>query len=150
VARGWAIQAVALAVLAGCGGGAAEGDPEKTRSTTGGAVSQATQKLPWPPPTTSSLMGKWDQEGQRVIAWFKPNGTFAFGDIKNPYASGTYELHGSTIEFQSEEGGQCRGSSWVWEVGLDRSGLEDRLRVLFTMGGCGVPAGKQWTFARVG
>ena len=45
---GWAVQVLALFVLAGCGGGAGEGDPEETRSTTGAAVSQATKKLPWP------------------------------------------------------------------------------------------------------
>jgi hypothetical protein len=150
VGRGLAVQALALFVLAGCGGGAGEGDPEETRSTTGAAVSQATKKLPWPPPKADGLLGKWDQEGQRVIAWFKADGTFAFGNVDNPYVVGTYEFHGSAITFTSDPGGECKGASWVWEVGLDSSALEDRLRVLFTKGGCGVGAGTQWTFARIG
>ena len=149
VGRGWAVQVLALFALAGCGGGAAEGDSEQARSTTGATVSQATKKLPWPPPTADGLLGKWDQEGQRVIAWFKPDDTFAIGNLENPYVVGTYQFHGSTIRFRSEVGGECRGSEWVWEVGLDSSGLEDRLRVLFTKGGCGVVAGTQWTFARI-
>jgi hypothetical protein len=140
---------LALVVLASCGGGAAEGESEQARSTLEAPDSQARQKLPWPPPKASTLLGKWDQEGQRVIAWFKPDGTFAIGDIENPYVEGTYALEGSTITFTSDAGGACRGSEWVWEVGLDRSGSEERLRVLFTKGGCGVVAGEQWTFARV-
>jgi hypothetical protein len=144
-----AVQALAVFVLAGCAGGAAEGDSEQTRSTTGAAVSQAT-KLPWPPPTADGLLGKWDQEGQRVIAWFKPDGTFAFRNVENPYVVGTYEFHGSTITFTSDPGGECKGADWVWEVGLDSSALEGRLRVLLTKTGCGVVAGTQWTFARIG
>jgi hypothetical protein len=50
----------------------------------------------------------------------------------------------------SDPTSSCKGSIFVWEVGLDQSGSEDRLQVLITRGACGAVAGEQWTFARIG
>jgi hypothetical protein len=85
-----------------------------------------------------------------VVAWFKPDGTFSMGDVENPYVVGTYELDGSTLTFTSDPASNCKESGWVWEVGLDRSGVEERLRVLVTKGACGALTGERWTFARAG
>jgi hypothetical protein len=150
VRRTWALGVLTLLVLVGCGGEAAEGDTEPVGSTT---EPTAAQTLPWPAPSAAELLGKWDQEGQKVVAWFKPDGTFAIdshADFENPFADGTYELEGSTLTFTSDPTGSCKGSGFVWEVGLDESGLDDRLQVLITTGACGAISGEQWTFARVG
>jgi hypothetical protein len=148
---GWA---VAFVFLASCGGGAAEGHSEATPSGTEAVPIQVTESLPWAPPTANELLGKWDQEGQRVVVWFKPDGTFAIdnhGRLEtDPFADGTFELEESTVTFTSDPGGGCGGATFVWEVGLDEGGSDDRLQVLVTKGACGALTGEQWTFARVG
>jgi hypothetical protein len=69
------VTVVALVVLAGCGGGDDEGDSVPSASPT--AETQAS--LPWPPPTASSLLGKWSRVAGRdtLVAWFRPDGTFS-------------------------------------------------------------------------
>jgi hypothetical protein len=146
--RAWAAAGFAVVTLAGCGGEAAEGDSDSARSTTTEAA--AIQTLPWPAPSMSDLLAKWSQEGRRVVAWFKPDGGFAIGNLENPFTNGTFKLDGSTLTFNSDPMSGCKGSTFVWEVGLDQSGSEDRLQVLVTRGACGAVAGEQWTFTRIG
>jgi hypothetical protein len=146
--RAWAAAGFAVFALAGCGGEAPEGDSESARSTTTEAA--AIQTLPWPAPSMTDLLGKWSQEGRRVVAWFKPDGVFVIGNLENPFANGTFKLQGSTLTFASDLKSGCTGSTFVWEVGLDQSGSEDRLQALVTRGACGAVAGEQWTFARIG
>jgi hypothetical protein len=142
-----------LFVLAGCGGGGAEPSSGPAASSAGATSTEASETLPWPPPTAEAFVGTWRQEGQRLVARFKPDGTFAIddeGNLAHPFVVGTYELDGSTIAFASEQEGECRGGTWVWETGLDSEGSEDRLHVLFAQGGCTVPTGARWSLVRVG
>jgi hypothetical protein len=144
---------LALAVSVGCGGGEEPGGSQAGTVATKAPETNAVERLPWPPPTAESIVGKWSREGQQLIARFKPDGSFAFDDranLKNPFTQGTYELEDSTMAFESELEGECRGGTWTWETGLDTEGSTDRLYVIFTKGGCLVPTGAKWTFSRVG
>jgi hypothetical protein len=143
------LVSILLVALAGCDGGGEEPSSKSPEETAAGTSASTIERLPWPAPTLIRLLGKWDQEGQRVVVWFKPDGSFTIGDLENPFAVGTYELDGSTITFTTNNERECI-AQWIWEVGLDRSASEDLLRVLVTTGACGAVAGEQWTFARVG
>lgn len=84
---------------------------------------------------------------------FNQDGTFAFDTsrLDAPYAFGTYELDGSNISFVNADAGACTGSDWTWEAGIteEEDRVENELHILFVEGGCLVPAGTEWSFARL-
>ena len=79
--------------------------------------------------------------------------TFSIGtfSIDTPYAFGTYKLAGRNISFENGVGGDCTKSDWTWEAGIteEKDPLDDQLHIRFVEGGCLVPAGTEWRFARV-
>jgi hypothetical protein len=84
---------------------------------------------------------------------FNQDGTFAIDTsrLDAPYAFGAYELDGSNISFVNADAGACRGSDRTWEAGIseEEDRLDDELHILFVEGGCLVPAGTEWSFARL-
>jgi hypothetical protein len=134
--------AAALA-LAGCGdeGGETSAAPTTTK--------RAPPKLAGVAPDASDLAGGfWTRVGANLFARFEPDGTFVIDSHLNwdtPAASGTYELHGSTVTFRDEKGLACRGETWTWKLGLTE---EDVLNVRVVEPGCGVLAGQEMAFTR--
>jgi hypothetical protein len=153
-----AVTARVVLALGGCGGDEKKGLTPKppTDATTEAAGGTIELTLPFPAQTANALVGKWSRLESKLVAWFKPDGTFVIdtsGNPEDPGVVGTYELDGELVHFASKRsgrGGLCRGASWVWEVGLDNAGTEELLYVSFVHGGCFVETGALWRFARVG
>lgn len=149
------IAAIVFA-LAACGG---DGDEETQPPAPPPAATteQATTTLgPVPegePPTTGTLAGTWTRFGEALLFRFSPEGAFAYdrSDPDSPFAAGTYEVKGTTIEFTAEGPG-C-ADRWSWEAGIEEGEaedpLDDQLHIVFAEPGCDVIAGTQWTFGRL-
>jgi hypothetical protein len=72
------------------------------------------------------------------------------GEDLELFAKAAY-LRGSNISFVNADAGASTGSDWTWEAGIteEEDRLDDELHILFVEGGCLVPAGTEWSFARL-
>jgi hypothetical protein len=143
--------------LAGCDMG--ERETETRSSTTSnvatGTVPTTTQLLPQvdePPPTAKQILGTWSRTGSSTLFRFNRDGTFDVDThrLDDPlYASGPYELDGSTLTFTAS--GPACADDWQWQVGILRgeSRPDDELHIVFHEEGCGIPVGAEWTLARL-
>lgn len=135
-------------VLVACGGRAGE-DEKHSASTTQTTTEQVRPERA--PPTTSSVAGTWSRIGARLLVRFSRDGTFVIdtSDLDAPYAAGTYEVRGRTIAFTSNGPG-C-ADTWSWKGGITKAEdpLDDELHIVFVKGGCQVPTGTEWSFARI-
>jgi hypothetical protein len=138
-------------VLAACGG---EGGEAETQASTspGGTTTVSLPEIEEPPPTAKRLVGTWSRTGSSTLFRFNADGTFAVDthrlDIPY-YAEGTYELDGPTLAFATS-GPRC-ADAWEWQTGITKASdrLEDELHIVFVDEGCDIPAGAEWTLARV-
>lgn len=110
-------------------------------------------------PTAGELAGIWwlndpEQFDGALLVRFSPDGTFAidnegFLDTK-PVATGTYELEGKRISFESSGSRVCtEGDSWVFEAGLPEGG---RLQTVVKEDAdpeCTLGVGTQWSLVRL-
>jgi hypothetical protein len=142
-----------LFLLAACSG---ESRALETQATTSPAPTTTEAQLPQveePPPTARSLVGTWSRIGEPLLARLGPDGKFAIdtSGLDTPFAHGTYKLDGRDIKFTNANMGACTHSDWTWRAGLTAANdpLEDELHIVFVEGGCLVPVGTEWTFARV-
>jgi len=151
------IAAIALltVLVAACGGEstAEETQPAVASSTSTGSTKEQQRQIDGAPPTVHRLDGTWSQIGDKLLVRFRHDGTFAIdtSDLDAPYAFGTYVLDGSEISFKNADAGPCTRSDWTWEAGITekKDRLDDELHILFVEGGCLVPRGTEWRFARV-
>jgi hypothetical protein len=143
--------------LAGCDMG--ERETETRSSTTRNVATRTapttTQFLPQvdePPPSAKQLLGTWSRTGSSTLFRFNRDGTFDVDThrLDDPlYATGPYELDGSTLTFTAS-GPSC-ADDWQWQIGIVRaeSPSNDELHIVFHEEGCGIPAGAEWTLARL-
>lgn len=147
------LVALALVVLAACGGGADV--PSEPTATSAGPASPSVP-VEGQPPTTDDIRGIWQHDTQpsRMIR-FGPDQTFAVdthGSIDaSPALVGTYELDGRDIVVTvTQVGGACDvGDTWTWHAGVPEDG---RLQLVFTdtgRGQCAIPIGTEWSFIRL-
>jgi hypothetical protein len=105
-----------------------------------------------PPPMAKRLVGTWSRTGSSTLFRFNADGAFAVDthrlDIPY-YAEGTYELDGPPLAFATS-GPRC-ADAWEWQTGITKAGdrLEDELHIVFVDEGCDIPAGAEWTLARI-
>jgi hypothetical protein len=148
---GWtAVVAAAAFSVTGCDGGGSETNGSKSgpQATTQVALPEVAE----PPPSTKQLVGTWSRTGSSTLFRFNPDGTFDVDThtLDVPlYATGEYQLDGATIAF-STSGPECN-DVWEWDAGIvtaqDRA--DDELHIVFLESGCGIPAGAEWTLARL-
>ena len=133
------VAALALGV-AGCGGSS---DEEGTPTTASAAATA--------PPTASRLAGTWSRIGVAGLLRIDPKGTFAIArtTFDQQYASGTYDVQGSTIEFKSV-GPACVGS-WTGTAGVvdQKDPLDDELQIALHDDACDSPAGTIWRLSKI-
>ena len=149
----------AIALTAGALAGCADETKQTTQPSAGATVAASTGPEQQPPevdgvsPAARRLVGTGAASEEAHAPVQPRDGTFAIDTsrLDAPYAFGTYELGGSNLSFVNADAGACTRSSWTWEAGITEEGdwFDDELHILFVEGGCLVPAGTQWSFARV-
>jgi hypothetical protein len=138
-------------VLTACGG-EEEGAETQASPPPGGTTTVPLPEIAEPPPTARRLVGTWSRTGSSTLFRFNADGTFAVDthQLDVPYyAEGTYELDGPTLAFATS--GHLCNDAWKWQTGIVKAEdrLEDELHIVFLEEGCDIPAGAEWTLARV-
>ncbi len=138
-------------VLGTCGAEREEAETEASTSP-GETTSVALPEIEEPPPSDKQLLGTWSRTGSSTLFRFSRDGTFDVDThrLDDPlYASGPYELDGSTLTFTAS--GPACADDWQWRIGILRaeSRSDDELHIVFEEEGCGIPVGAEWTLARI-
>jgi hypothetical protein len=142
--------ATLVVMLAACGG--EEGGGAAPRTPTGTTTALQLPKVDERPPSAKQLLGTWCRTGSSTLFRFNRDGTFDVDThrLDDPlYATGPYELDGSTLTFTAS--GPACADDWQWQIGIVRaeSRADDELHIVFHEEGCGIPVGAEWTLARL-
>jgi hypothetical protein len=136
-----------------CGGGN-EGGGTAAQDATPDEISTelALPEVEEPPPSVKQLLGTWSQTGSSTLFRFNRDGTFDVDThrLDDPlYATGPYELDGSTLVFTSSS--PACADEWEWQIGIAKAETrsDDELHVVFQDEGCDVPPGAEFTLARI-
>ena len=151
----WTIALTAATfALAACGGGNEGGGGTAAQDTTPDDTTTeiALPEVAEPPPSAKQLLGTWSHIGSTTLFRFNRDGTFDVDThrLDDPlYATGPYELDGSTLLFTAS--GPACADEWEWKIGIVKAEhrSDDELHAVFQDAGCDVPAGAEFTLARI-